>query len=155
MDNEKELKGTESLQKNLQSVLQKHGIKVSRRVAWGVFKDVIATTVATTLDEESMRLPLAGVGTFEIKVLPLRKTHFSSKEGESPRGKELTHNQTVKFIFRPSSKIISYLEQNIEGVLKTEPKEYVDIFVETLKPESPKPAGKLAGKPAGPAIEDF
>ena len=56
MDNEKELKGTESLQKNLQSVLQKHGIKVSRQVAWRVFKDAIATTVATTLDEESRRL---------------------------------------------------------------------------------------------------
>jgi len=167
---EKEPTGTEALQEGLQVMLQKHGMKASRQTAWKVFKDFIATVMITTLDQEDMRLPLSGVGTFEIQVLDLRKTHFSApKEGEPEdvvKGKALTHNKTVKFNFRPSSRIVGYLEQNIEGVLKEEPSpdEVIYPFTTTPPPEEkpakePKPAAApkepKPAKPAAAPIEDF
>lgn len=116
-----ELKGTAALQENLQEVLRDKGIKTSRLNAWNIFKDFVAMAVITTLEEEDMRLPLSGVGTFEISVRPLRQTHFSKSEDGKPRGKAITHNSSASFSFKPSSRITRFLEQNIEGVLKDEP----------------------------------
>lgn len=89
----------EMVRANLQ---QSTGAKLNRDKSWLAFKALVSGIVDFTV--KNGRIPLSGVGTFEIIKAGARKSKVD------------THNFVPKFRFRPGSKIDEYLEKTIKGV---------------------------------------
>lgn len=70
------------------------GIKVSKETAWNLFKDLIFGTEQFVVSQDDKRLPLSGVGTFEV-----------IKAGARGAKKEAGALYTPKFRFYPSTTI--------------------------------------------------
>lgn len=103
----KELSRTQKFQIDLQELYSKEfEKKVSRQFAWDVFKKTISLCVDSVIRDG--RLPLQGVGTFEIIQAGARKS------------KLITHHHVPKFRFRPGAKINQFLEKTLPGVLKSQ-----------------------------------
>lgn len=89
----KEAKGvskTDAYKVHLQKIIyQELGVKVSRDKAWNLFKSVIHGTVEHVLNIEDRKLPLAGVGTFEIlETKPRGSKAGLDKDGNPIEGAE-------------------------------------------------------------------
>lgn len=95
---------TDLFKKHLQSIIKNRlGERYSKKDSWELFKSIIHGTVEFVSELEDNRLPLAGVGIFEIL-----KT--------KPRGrkKEEGWEFVPRYKFYPSVKINNYLEQIFE-----------------------------------------
>lgn len=96
---------TNAFKVKLQQIIKKElGATVSKDTAWTAFKGLMSGIVDFTVKHN--RVPLSGVGTFEILHAGARKS------------KTETHNFVPKFRFRPGSKIDEYLEKAVPGVKK-------------------------------------
>lgn len=125
----KEQSKTDAFKEHLQKIIKATaGVKVSKATAWNLFKDIILGTVEFTEnqplekaeegDEESLgvrRLPLAGVGAFEVLNVKPRASKAGLKKNEAG---EWVRDESLKvwpyvprFRFRPSSKISERLEK--------------------------------------------
>lgn len=95
---------TDTYKQHLQKIIYNQlGVKVSKDKAWGLFKDIIAGTVEFTLKQEDKKLPLAGVGTFEImETKPRGSKAGLDKEGNPIEGAE-AWPCVPRFKFYPSS----------------------------------------------------
>lgn len=113
------------LQANLGLIL---GKKISRETAWKLYKECIDTTVVFVSKDEEKKLPLSGVGTFQIKMSPPRKPVV--REGEEPKkSKYADLPELPRFRFKPSERYRKYLLEEL-----TDYKEPVEE--ESLKAES-------------------
>jgi hypothetical protein len=124
---EKEASKTELFKAHIQKIIKDTlGVRVSKASAWDLFKDVINGTVEFVQnqpsekaeDEEAFgarRLPLAGVGSFEIIETKPRNTKaglVKNEKGEWVRDEKLKVWPYVpRFRFYASSKISELLEQ--------------------------------------------
>lgn len=92
---------TKKFQEHLQKIIKDElGEVVAQRDAWELFKAIIFGTVQFTANDEENKLPLAGVGRFEVlKTVP------------RGRKKEEDWEFTPKWRFYPSAKINQWLEQ--------------------------------------------
>lgn len=87
----KKVSKTDQYKAHLQAIIkQTTGQKVSKEVAWNLFKNIMAGTVQFTLNQEDHKLPLAGVGNFEvIKTQPRGSKAGLDKEGNPIPGAEV------------------------------------------------------------------
>lgn len=87
----KEPSKTDVYKKHLQMIIyQELGVKVSKDKAWGLFKAIQHGTVEFVLNLEDHRLPLAGVGSFEVIETKPRKTKAGlDKDGNPIEGAEV------------------------------------------------------------------
>lgn len=137
----KEPSRTTKFQLRLQTVISEAvGKKVSRQAAWDLFKQIVSATVQDVV--EHGRLPLQGVGTFEIIQAGARKS------------KLITHHFVPKFRFRPGSKISQYLEKAVAGVHKTAEEQAQTLkdnpeLQEYMKPKDGEGSGKSEGEVEG------
>lgn len=85
---EKKVSKTEQFKVHLQKIIfQELGVKVSKDKAWNLFKAVILGTVEFTLKDADNKLPLAGVGTFEVlKTKPRGSKAGLDEEGNPKEG---------------------------------------------------------------------
>lgn len=125
----KEQSKTDKFKEHLQKIIKTTaGVKISKATAWDLFKEIILGTVefvenqplekAEEGDEESLgvrRLPLAGVGAFEVLNVKPRASKAGLKKNEAG---EWVRDESLKvwpfvprFRFRPSSKISERLEK--------------------------------------------
>lgn len=125
----KEQSKTDKFKEHLQKIFKDTaGIKISKATAWDLFKEIILGTVefvenqplekAEEGDEDSLgvrRLPLAGVGAFEVLNVKPRATKAGlrkDEQGNWVRDESLKVWPYVpRFRFRPSSKISERLEK--------------------------------------------
>lgn len=98
---------TELFQLNLQATINESlNVKISRKAAWELFKGIVSCTVGDVV--QNGRLPLQGVGTFEIK------------EARPRKSKVFTHKIVPRFRFRPGTKINDFLEKTLPNVFMSE-----------------------------------
>lgn len=83
--------------------------KVSRNVAYKVFKECFDTIVEFVRTDEENRLPLAGIGTFMIKMSPPRKP-VRGEESKLSKFSEIPH-----FKWKPSDRYKKYLFKEMLG----------------------------------------
>lgn len=160
----KELTKTDAYKVHLQKIIhQELGIKVSRDKAWGLFKAIIHGTVEHVINLEGAekKLPLAGVGTFEIlETKPRGSKAGLDKDGNPIEGAE-AWPCVPRFRFYPSSVIDNLVEfsyglgdHDIEvkhyGVYKTE--EAVEAKAEEVNDAVEAKAEEEA---KAPAADDF
>jgi hypothetical protein len=104
----------ELLQHNLGAIL---GMKISKEIAWKLFKETVETPVSfcLTLPAEDRRLPLAGLGTYSIRMskprAPVTRAGAEKKESRYAGFKEIPH-----FRFKPSDRIRKFLDSTILGL---------------------------------------
>lgn len=92
---------TDAFKVHIQSVVKDRlDIKISKETAWSLFKDVIYGTLQFSCNQEDKRVPLSGVGTFEVIKAGARKSR--KEEGKL---------YTPKFRFYPSTTIEKALFQ--------------------------------------------
>jgi len=92
---------TEAFKEHLQAIIKDRlGEKVSKETSWNLFKDVLFGTLQFTCNQEDKRVPLSGVGRFEV----IRAVARSSKKEE---GKKFT----PKFRFYPSTSMDTLVQQ--------------------------------------------
>lgn len=109
----KELSKTEQYKVHLQKIVyQELGIKVSRDKAWSLFKSIIHGTVEHVLHIEDKKMPLAGVGTFQVlETKPRGSKAGFDKDGNPIEGAE-SWPCVPRFRFYPSSVIDNLVEHS-------------------------------------------
>lgn len=109
----KELSKTDAYKVHLQKIIfQELGVKVSRDKAWSLFKGVIHGTVEHVLHIDDKKLPLAGVGTFEIlETKPRGSKAGLDKDGNVIEGAE-AWPCVPRFRFYPSSVVDNLVEHS-------------------------------------------
>lgn len=86
---------TQAFKAHLQAMIKDRlDVKVSRETAWNMFKDMMFGTLQFVVCQEDKRLPLSGVGTFEV-----------IKAGARGKKKEEGVNFVPKYRFYPSTTI--------------------------------------------------
>lgn len=167
---EKELRKTDVYKQHIQKIIyQELGIKVSRDKAWSLFKAIIHGTVQHVLKLEDKKLPLAGVGTWEVlETKPRGSKAGLDKEGNVIEGAE-AWPCVPRFRFYPSSVIDNLVEHSygLGGHEVTEKnygiyKSDEEVAAEASAKEAKKaiaPATKEeteeAETPVAPAVDDL
>jgi hypothetical protein len=104
---------TDAFKVHIQAIIKDRlDVKVSKETAWSLFKDVIYGTLQFSCNQEDKRVPLSGVGTFEVIKAGARKSR--KEEGKL---------YTPKFRFYPSTTIEKTLfklmgEEDIDQAFK-------------------------------------
>lgn len=151
----KELSKTDAYKVHIQKIIfQELGVKVSRDKAWSLFKAIIHGTVEHVLHIEDKKLPLAGVGTFEVlETKPRGSKAGLDKDGNAIEGVE-AWPCVPRFRFYPSSvvdNLVEYsyglgdhqVEEKHYGIYKTEDAVQTEASTEaaaTKEAPSEKPA---------------
>lgn len=133
---------TDLYKEHVQRIIEQElGEKVSKDKAWTLFKAIIHGTVEFTLNQEDLKLPLAGVGNFEIlKTKPRGSKAGLDKEGNPIEG-ATPWEFVPRFRFYPSVAVDRVVENSFDfGDHDIEPKHY-GIYVEDLDevPEESEP----------------
>lgn len=81
------------------------GVKVSKEAAWNLLKDIVFGTMQFVVSQPDKRLPLSGVGTFEV-----------IKAGARGSKKEAGAQYVPKYRFYPSTTV----EKQMEGLMGQE-----------------------------------
>lgn len=136
---------TDLFKQHLQKIIyQQLGVKVSKSKAWDLFKATQKGTVQFVLKDADNRLPLAGIGTFEVlKTQPRGSKAGLDKDGNPIEG-ATPWEFVPRFRFYPSSVIKDEVEQFFGlGDHNLEVKDY-GIFASD---DEPKVEEKKASKP--------
>ena len=134
----KEMSKTDAYKVHVQKIIfQELGVKVSRDKAWSLFKAIIHGTVEHVLNIDKKKLPLAGIGTFEIlDTKPRGSKAGLDKEGNPIEGAE-AWPCVPRFRFYTSSVIDNVVEHSYGlGNHDIEEKHYGIYKVEDGKAEA-------------------
>lgn len=108
----KERSKTDRFKEHIQKIIfQELGVKVSKDKAWGLFKAMIHGTTEFVLNDEDKKLPLAGVGTFQVLETKPRGSKAGLDEEGNPVEGAKVWPCVPRFRFYPSSVIDNLLEQ--------------------------------------------
>lgn len=108
---------TDVFKEHLQIIIEDTlGKKVSKQAAWDLFKNIQLGVVEFTLNQEDNKLPLAGVGRYEVVKTKPRGTKAGLKRGETlgewlPDSTLTPWEFAPKFKFYPSVAVDSVVEK--------------------------------------------
>ena len=138
MSEEKKVSKTELFKSHLQLIIKDSlGVKVSKDKSWELFKSIMGGTTEFVLNQEDLKLPLAGVGNFEvIKTEPrgskagFREERTTGEDGKVT--KTLVRDESLKvwpfvprYRFYASSLVEKVVENHFNlGDHDIEPKHY-------------------------------
>lgn len=173
---------TDLFKVHLQKIIKDRlGARVSKKDSWDLFKDIIHGTVEFVVnqplegvdDGESLgtrRLPLAGVGSFEVLNTKPRNTKaglVKKDDGEWVRDESLPVWEFVpRFRFYPSSKVSEFLEQHFGladhgltpvsyGIFASPAEEAAEEVAEEVPAETPAKTAKKSKSKAKAAAADI
>lgn len=111
MSEVKEMSKTEQYKVHLQKIVaQELGVKVSKDKAWNLFKAVINGTVQFVLKLDDQKMPLAGVGTFEV----LKTKPRGTKAGLDENGNAIPGAKVWEFVPRMRLYFSSVVDKQLE-----------------------------------------
>ena len=153
----KERGKTDVFKEHVQKIIfQTLGVKVSKEVAWNLFKAIQHGTVefVINIEGENKKLPLAGVGTFEI----LETKPRGSKAGLDPEGNSIEGAIpwpcVPRFRFYPSVTIDNLVEYSYglgEHEINEDEIKHYGLYAPAAEPVvEAKPEKKAEPKPAEP-----
>lgn len=109
----KERSKTDRFKEHVQKIIfQELGVKVSKDKAWSLFKAITHGTFEFVLNEEDKKLPLAGVGTYEI----LETKPRGSKAGLDKDGNPIEGAEAWECVPRPRFYPSSVMNKMVEQV---------------------------------------
>lgn len=129
---------TDRFKEHVQAIVkQTTGQKISKADAWELFKNIINGTVEFTLNQEDLKLPLSGLGKFEILKTKPRKSKAGLDADGNPDPNLKPWPFVPRFRFYPSVSIDRDVEHFFGLGDHNIKREHYGIFKEDYNNEAP------------------